>query len=158
VAMRERNRYVRGMFSWVGFRQVGVPYVCAPRGAGRSKYTLKRMFRLARDGIFSFSDVPLRFALRIGYVISLLSVAFGLTAIGARVAGIGVPGWASLVVVTTFLGGFQLVVLGLVGTYVGRIYDEVRNRPLYFVRELHGFGDDETLRRASTTTRAESGG
>jgi glycosyltransferase involved in cell wall biosynthesis len=144
--MRERNRYVRGMFSWVGFRQIGVPYVCAPRSVGRSKYTFGRMFRLAADGVLSFSDVPLRLALRIGYAVSLLSVAFGLSAIGARIAGTGVPGWASLVVVTTFLGGFQLVVLGLVGTYVGRIYDEVRQRPLYFVEELQGFDDENSGR------------
>jgi glycosyltransferase involved in cell wall biosynthesis len=149
VAMRERNRYVRGMFSWVGFRQIGVPYVCAPRGVGRSKYTLGRMFRLAADGILSFSDVPLRLALRTGYIVSLLSVVFGLSAIGARIGGAGVPGWASLVVVTTFIGGFQLIVLGLVGMYVGRIYDEVRQRPLYFVREFHGFDQEETSARQS---------
>jgi dolichol-phosphate mannosyltransferase len=147
AAMRERNRYVRGMFSWVGFRQIGVPYVCAPRSLGRSKYTLGRMFRLAADGIMSFSDLPLRLALRAGYVVSLLSVAFGVSAIGVRIAGRGVPGWASLVVVTTFIGGFQLIVLGLVGTYVGRIYDEVRQRPLYFVRELHGFESDQNAGR-----------
>jgi polyisoprenyl-phosphate glycosyltransferase len=141
VAMRERNRYVRGMFSWVGFRQIGVPYVCAPRTSGRSKYSLTRMLRLARDGIMSFSDVPLRLALRVGYVVSLVSVAIGVSSIVARLVGNPVPGWATLVVVMSFLGGFQLIVLGLVGTYVGRIYDEVRGRPLYFIREAAGFDD-----------------
>ena len=142
-AMRERNRYVRGMFSWVGFRQTGVPYACPPRFAGRSKYTPGKMLRLASDGIFSFSNLPLKFALRLGYVVSLLAIAFGATAIGARFFGFVVPGWASLVVVTTFLGGFQLIVLGVIGEYVGRVYDEVRHRPLYFVRDMHGFGDQE---------------
>lgn len=142
-AMRERNRYVRGMFSWVGFNQTGVPYVCEPRVAGRSKYTVGRMLRFAADGILSFSNVPLKLALRAGFVISLLSVAFGFSAVAARINGVAVPGWASLVVFVTFLGGVQLIVLGVIGAYVGRIYDEVRLRPLYFVRAAHGF-DEQT--------------
>ena len=92
----------------------------------------------------------------LGYGVSLLSVAFGLSAIVARAVGIGVPGWASLVVVTTFIGGCQLVVLGVVGIYVRRIYDEVRQRPLYFVRELHGFDHEKHLGRESDSASRPS--
>jgi len=137
--MRERNRYVRGMISWVGFGQVGVPYDCPPRFAGRSKYTPGRMLRLAGTGITSFSDVPLKLALRLGYVIALLSIAFGISALVARILGAGVPGWASIAVVTSFVGGFQLILIGIVGEYLARVYDEVKSRPLYLVRNLHGF-------------------
>ena len=86
--MRERNRYVRGMFSWVGFDQIGVPYDCPPRFAGQSKYTARRMMRLAGAGITSFSNVPLKLALRVGYVVAALSIAFGIAAIVAKLAGL----------------------------------------------------------------------
>jgi dolichol-phosphate mannosyltransferase len=156
--MRERNRYIRGMMSWIGFRQVGVEYDCPPRTAGKSKYTVWRMGRLAKDGIVGFSDVPLRLALRIGYVASVLAIAFGLGALGAHIAGLGVPGWASLVIVTTFLGGLQLILIGFVGEYVGRIYDEVRGRPLYLISELHGFDprDTEVAERLGSTVEHAS--
>jgi dolichol-phosphate mannosyltransferase len=144
-AMRERNRYIRGMFSWVGFRQIGVPYDCPPRFAGRSKYTFARMLKLARDGLVSFSNLPLQLVLNLGFAVSALSFLVGLAAIAAKVAGIfAVPGWASIVVIVSFMGGIQLVVLGVMGEYVSRIYDEVKQRPLYIVRDLQGF-DDSTV-------------
>lgn len=143
-AMHERNRYVRGMISWVGFDQIGVPYDCPPRFAGTSKYTPRRMLHLAGTGITSFSNVPLKLALRVGYVIALLSIAFGISALAAKLAGAAVPGWASIAVVTSFVGGFQLILIGILGEYLARVYDEVKSRPLYLVRNLHGFDAEPT--------------
>jgi dolichol-phosphate mannosyltransferase len=139
-AMPERNRFVRGMFAWLGFRQVAVPYAAPERFAGRSKYTLPKMIRLATDGLLSFSTRPLRLALDLGFVVSGLAFLFGVATLISKFAGAFlVPGWLSIVLVTSFVGGIQLVVVGVVGEYVGRIYDEVKARPLYLVRELHGF-------------------
>jgi dolichol-phosphate mannosyltransferase len=137
--MRERNRYVRGMFSWVGYRQAGVPYERAERFAGRPKYSVRRSTRLALDGIISFSDAPLRLALYCGFFFSLLAFVVGIGAVVAKLAGaFTVPGWASILVVVSFLGGIQLILMGMMGLYIGRIYDEVKSRPLYVVREAHG--------------------
>jgi dolichol-phosphate mannosyltransferase len=139
-AMRERNRYLRGMFSWVGFRQIGVPYRCPPRFAGRSKYRFRHMLKLARDGIVGFSNLPLQLVLNAGFVVSIASFLVGIAAIVAKAANaFTVPGWASIVVIVSFMGGVQLIVLGVMGEYVARIYDEVKQRPLYVVRSVHGF-------------------
>jgi polyisoprenyl-phosphate glycosyltransferase len=151
LQMRERNRYVRGMFSWIGFRQTAVPYTRASREAGYSKYPMRKMVRLAFDGFVGFSTAPLRFALTIGLVIAGGSVLYGITLIALKLAGAGsyVPGYASLLVTITFLSGVQLIVIGMVGQYVARIYDEARARPLYLVREARGFSRgraaDDTL-------------
>lgn len=142
VSMRERDRYVRGMFAWLGFQQTGIDYVPPPRYAGRSKYTVRRMARLAFDGIFSFSIYPLRVVLVAGLVVSLASFLVGIATLISKLAGAYVvPGYVTLVVVITFLSGIQLVVLGGVGEYIGRIYEEVKRRPLYVVRRTHGFGE-----------------
>ncbi len=142
LAMRERDRYVRGMFAWLGFRQIGVDYVPVPRSRGQSKYNVTRMVGLALDAIFSFSIYPLRIVLAIGLLVSLVSFIFGVISGISKYVGIyTVPGWATLVVVTTFIGGFQLIVLGGIGEYIGRIYEEVKRRPLYVVRRTHGFPD-----------------
>jgi polyisoprenyl-phosphate glycosyltransferase len=139
LLMRERNRYVRGMFSWVGFRQAAVPYARASRKAGESKYPLRKMVKLAFDGFVGFSTAPLRFALTLGLIMAAASVLYGITAIAVKLAGFSlVPGYASLLVTITFLSGVQLTVIGMVGQYVARIYDEVRARPLYLVREARG--------------------
>jgi glycosyltransferase involved in cell wall biosynthesis len=143
LRLRESNRYLRGMFSWVGFEQTGVPYVSGPRVAGRSKYTVRRMIRLAVDAIVGFSDRPLRIALNTGFVVSILSVLFGLSAVVSKLAGIFVvPGWTSVMVLVGLVGGVQLVVTGIIGEYVGRIHDEVKDRPLYIVRDAHGLPVD----------------
>ena len=142
-AMRERNRYVRGMLSWVGFSQIGVPYDCPPRYAGHSKYSFGRMLRLGTNGITSFSDRPLRIALRLGYVLAALSIAFGVSAIAAKFAGVAIPGWTSIAVVTSFIGAFQLILIGILGEYVARVYDEVKARPLYLVRAVHGIDAEQ---------------
>jgi len=137
--MRERNRYVRGMFRWVGFRQAGVEYIREERYAGQTKYPLRKMVRLAIDAIVSFSDTPLRAALNLGLILAVLSMLLGAVAIGLKVAGVyTVPGWTSIVVLVAFLGGVQLLVLGVIGEYLARIQDEVRQRPLYLTQEMHG--------------------
>jgi glycosyltransferase involved in cell wall biosynthesis len=141
LQMRERNRYVRGMFSWVGFRQTAVSYTRASRAAGESKYPLRKMMRLAVDGFVGFSTAPLRFALTLGLFIAAGSVVYGVVAVALKLAGVQEgAGYASLLFTVTFLSGVQLTVIGMVGQYVARIYDEVRARPLYLVREAQGFG------------------
>jgi dolichol-phosphate mannosyltransferase len=146
-SMRESNRYLRGMFSWVGFDQDGVPYASPPRTAGRSKYTFGRMLRLATDAIVSFSDRPLRLALNLGFVVSAVSILFGVSAVVSKLAGLEVvAGWTSVMILVGFVGGVQLIVLGIIGEYVGRISDEVKRRPLYIVRAAHGFDGPEARR------------
>ena len=141
-ALRESNRYVRGMFSWIGFRQTGVPYVCAERPGGRSKYTPRRMLKLASDAIVGFSTLPLRLALNLGFAVSVISIIFGLSALATKLAGgFAVPGWASIMILVGLVGGIQLIVIGVIGEYIGRIYDEVKQRPLYLVSASHGFDE-----------------
>jgi polyisoprenyl-phosphate glycosyltransferase len=141
LRLRERNRYLRGMFSWVGFEQQGVPYTSPPRAAGQTKYTFGRMVRLATDAIVGFSDRPLRLALNLGFIVSLGAILFGLSAVVSKLLGVlVVPGWTSVIVLVGVVGGVQLIVMGIVGEYVGRIADEVKQRPLYVVRAVHGVG------------------
>ena len=137
-AMRESDRYVRGMFAWVGFRQTSVRYARKPRAAGEPKYTLRKSARLAVDGMIGFSTAPLRIILNLGFIVALAAFVTGCWAIYARYSGRTVPGWASLAIYVSFLNGMVLVMLGIVGTYVGRIYAELKHRPLYIVRETHG--------------------
>jgi polyisoprenyl-phosphate glycosyltransferase len=140
LQMREHNRYVRGMFSWIGFRQAAVPYDREPRHAGRSKYPLRKMIKFATDALVGFSTAPLRIALVGGFIIAVLAVGYGLVAIALKLAGLPyVPGYASLLVTIAFLSGVQLMVMGMVGQYVARVYDETRARPLYLVRQASGF-------------------
>jgi dolichol-phosphate mannosyltransferase len=138
--LREHNRYVRGMFSWVGFKQTGVHYARAERFAGDTKYPLRKMLKFATDGVISFSNAPLRLALNLGFFVSGLSFLLGLTAIVLKAFNVSmVSGWASVIVAVSFMGGVQLIVMGMLGEYMSRIYEEVKNRPLYIIRELHGF-------------------
>lgn len=142
--MPETNRYLRGMFSWIGFRQIGVPYVSPPRHSGESKYTTSRMFRLAANAIVGFSQRPLRVALALGFTVSLGSIVFGLSSAIVKVTGgFAVPGWASIMVLVGIVGGVQLIVLGVIGEYIARIHDEVKRRPLYLVDDAHGFDDGD---------------
>lgn len=144
LQMRENNRYVRGMFSWVGFRQAAVPYTREERQAGATHYTLRKMAKLASNGILGFSTAPLRLALGTGLFLAFASVVYGMVAIVLKLAGENlVPGYASLLAAITFLSGIQLAVMGMVGLYVGRIYDETRARPLYVVRETYGLNRAE---------------
>lgn len=137
--MRENDRFVRGMFSWVGFKQIGVPYDRSERFAGQTKYPLRKMVNFAVDGIVSFSNAPLRLALALGFTVSIISFVYGVVAIFLKVSGaFTVPGWTSIIFVASFLGGVQLIVLGVVGEYVGRIYVETKRRPLYIVNRSAG--------------------
>ena len=148
-SMRERSRYVRGMFSWMGFRQTGVPYRRPERFAGDPKYSFRKSLRLAIDAIVSFSNAPLMLALVCGFVFSVAAFLMGVAAIVAKLAGaFVVPGWASIVVVVSFLGGIQLALMGVVGLYIARIYEEVKARPLYIVREAYGFEQGRVLESA----------
>jgi glycosyltransferase involved in cell wall biosynthesis len=138
--MREHDRYLRGMFAWVGFRQTTVAYDRDERFAGQTKYSWAKMISFAIDGILSFSVAPLRFVLGLGFVISLVSLVVGLVAIALKLAGQLPPvqGWASLTVLVTFLAGIQLIVLGTMGIYVARAYEQGKHRPLYLIASAEG--------------------
>jgi dolichol-phosphate mannosyltransferase len=138
--MRESSRFVRGMFSWIGLRQTGVLYRRHERYAGETKYPLRKMLRFAATGVISFSSAPLRAALNLGFLVSFVAFALGMWSLIVKVFGFyNVPGWTSIVVVTTFIGGIQLVVLGVIGEYIGDIHAEVKRRPLYVIGDLANF-------------------
>lgn len=142
-AMPERARFLRGMVSWAGFSQTSVTYQRAPRHAGESKYPLAKMIRFALDGITSFSLVPLKLAIWTGFLAIWIAVFGIIVAILDRLLEKGLTrGWASLFVAVLFMGGIQLVSLGIIGEYLGRIYTEVKRRPLYAVQERLGFKSD----------------
>lgn len=142
--MPERDRFLRGMVAWAGFRQVGLPYRRAARFAGASKYPLLKMLRFAADGIASFSTVPLRLATWLGFSASVIALFGSLFALFFRLfTHSWVPGWSSIFLAVLFLGGAQLICLGIIGEYLGRVYGEVKHRPLYLVRRR--FGCDEPL-------------
>lgn len=132
--LRETHRFVRGMVSWVGFRQTAVLYDRPGRFAGETKYPLRKMLRFAADGITSFSVLPLRFATYLGMIISAMSVLYAIWAVVAHFAlHITLPGWTATVVLISLLSAVQLLMIGILGEYVGRIYEEVKRRPLYVV-------------------------
>jgi dolichol-phosphate mannosyltransferase len=138
--MPERNRFVRGIRAWVGFRQIGVEYDRHPRFAGESKYPLTKLIRLAYDGVVSYSFVPLRVVTQLGLVVSAVAFMAAAYVLGLRIFfGTKLVGWTSTIAAILFLGGVQLVAIGILGEYVGRIFDEVKRRPLYVVKELVGF-------------------
>ncbi len=141
-AMPERDRFVRGMVSWVGFRQVALPYRRAERFAGESKYPMRKMLRFATDGILSFSIKPLQMSITLGLLAAVLSLSGIAYALYLRVfTSVWVEGWTALMIAVLFLGGVQLVCVGILGEYVGRIYNEVKRRPLYVVQDWIGFSD-----------------
>jgi dolichol-phosphate mannosyltransferase len=141
--IREENRYLRGLVAWVGFAQTSVPYARDPRFAGTTKFTVGRMLRFALDAVTSFSERPLRFAAQIGALVTSLTLALSVWIVVGRLLSpdTAFPGFASLAVIILFLGGVQLLSIGLLGEYIGRIYRESKRRPLYVVAERRGFGD-----------------
>lgn len=146
--MPERNRFVRGLRTWVGFRQTPYEYVRGARYAGASKYTLTRLLRLAFDGLVSYSFVPLRLVSNIGLVVSLSSLVYLGYLTGAYWFGDrAVQGWTSTVSIVLFLGGVQLLALGIIGEYVGRVFDEVKRRPHYVISGVVGLDEDLPPRR-----------
>lgn len=136
----ERHRFLRGMVSWVGYNQIGVEYDRDERTSGVTKYPLPKMIRFAIDGITSFSDVPLRFASYLGFICSVVAFIYALIIVGFKLFSLHppeyTPGWASTIVAVLFLGGVQLISLGILGEYIGRIYDEVKGRPLYLIADI----------------------
>jgi dolichol-phosphate mannosyltransferase len=135
--MPERNRFVRGIRSWVGLRQKGLPYERHARHAGKPTYTWRKLVSLALDGFISFSHVPLRLASILGAIISTAAFCMAIFYLIKRIlVGLDPPGFATTITSIFFLAGIQLLTLGLVGEYIGRIFDEVKQRPLYVVRSV----------------------
>jgi dolichol-phosphate mannosyltransferase len=143
--MREQKRFMRGLSVWVGFKQTGITYKRDARKAGETKYPLRKMIRFALDGITAFSFLPLQLATYFGFATAALSLLFLIVVVILRLTGSGNSfyGQASSLVSVLFLGSVQLIFLGVIGEYLGRIYDEVKRRPLYIVAEELGF-DEET--------------
>lgn len=142
TAMPEKDRFVRGLVSWAGFRQVSVPYQRDARRAGETKYPLRKMLRFAMDGFLSFSTAPLRLATAMGFAAALLSVLGILYAFIMRLfTPIWVSGWTLMFMAMCFLGGVQLICLGIIGEYIGRSYMESKRRPLYVLQDKLGFPD-----------------
>lgn len=135
LAMPEQARFIRGMFAWAGFRQVGLEYVRAPRELGETKYPLRKMLRFAVDAITGFSTKPLKLATRLAFLSLGVSVIMAMYVFTSLIAYQTVPGWASVVVAISFFSGVQLLTLGILGEYVGRLYTESKRRPLYFLSE-----------------------
>lgn len=154
--MRERHRLLRAMTTWVGFRQLPLPYERAKRFAGTSKYPLRKMLALALDGIISFSVAPLRLVTIIGLIMSLLSLAGIVYAIVSRLmTDAWVPGWTLLFISSLLIGGMQFVFLGVIGEYIGRIYGEAKERPLFLVLDVLGPASFRAAASANSTMNAE---
>lgn len=138
--MPERTRFMKGIFTWVGFHQIGVPFDQEERHAGNSRWNFINLLRFAFDGLIAFSDMPLRIWTVVGGVVSLFAFFYIVVRLlHALIYGIDVPGYESLIVIMLFLGGVQLLTLGILGHYLGRVFNEVKGRPLYIVRDRHGF-------------------
>jgi dolichol-phosphate mannosyltransferase len=152
--MRERDRFVRGMFAWMGYRQTSVSFDRPNRAAGDTKYGFGKMTRLALDGVIGFSDAPLRMVLWIGLSVSAIAMLYGLYVILQKLwRDHVVTGWTSTVVIIAFLCGMNMVMTGIVGLYVGRIHREVKGRPLYLVRNTYGFTGETLSPRHSSRDR-----
>ncbi len=144
-SLPERNRYVRGLVSWVGFRQTSVTYNREERFAGETKYPLRQMFRFATDGITSFSHKPLKISIFFGSILSMFSFIYMIVVIYQKLfTNAVISGWASTMAVILFFNGVTLIMLGIIGVYIGRIYDEAKARPLYIVGETVGFDNDKS--------------
>lgn len=153
-AMPEHDRFVRGMVSWVGFRQIALPYKRAERFAGESKYPLKKMLRFAMDGILSFSTKPLQASVAMGLICACIALIGIVYALYLRLfTNIWVEGWTALMIAILFIGGVQLLSIGILGEYIGRIYNEIKQRPLYVVQEYFGFDDEPIVSRSPIVTR-----
>jgi dolichol-phosphate mannosyltransferase len=155
-AMPERARFVRGMVSWVGFKQTALPYRRAERFAGQSKYPLRKMLHFATDGILSFSTRPLQISVAMGLLCGGLAMLGIVYALYLRLfTNIWVEGWTALMIAVLFIGGVQLVSVGILGEYIGRIYNEVKKRPLYVVEEYTGFEGGPALSRSPVVRSPE---
>ena len=135
--MKENEPFLRGMVPWVGFTQVYIPYTAQARHSGETKYTIKKMFQLALSGVTSFSVKPLYFAVFLGFFFSLLSVLYIPYVIYSFLNGSEISGWASLIMTIVFFGGLQLIILGIIGVYIGKIFTQTKERPAYIIQEAH---------------------
>jgi polyisoprenyl-phosphate glycosyltransferase len=158
LAMPERHRLLRGMASWIGFRQYGLKYAREARFAGSTKYPLRKMLNLALDGIFSFSTVPLRFVTTLGLLTAALAAAGILYSLAVRIfTSHWVAGWATLILAVLFTGGVEMFCFGILGEYIGRIYTEIKQRPLFIVREMLELnGRAGELKRQPLSSEAEA--
>jgi polyisoprenyl-phosphate glycosyltransferase len=149
--MRERARFSKGLYAWIGFRSIGVPFEVEARVHGGSKFSYRKLTHLALDGVMSFSTMPLKVWSYIGLTTSLLALALAsFYLVRTLIFGVDVPGYASLIVSISFFGGIQLLSLGIIGEYIGRIFAEVKRRPLYLIEERVGIGSpvaDDSLAR-----------
>lgn len=143
LKFKERDRFTRGLVSWLGFKQTTVQYMALSRHLGQSKYTTTRMIRFGIDGITSFSSKPLRFSFYFGVIISMIGLAYASYALIKTFSGNAVPGWASILISVLIIGGIQLVTTGIIGEYLARVFNETKNRPLYFVKEYTSGKDFE---------------
>ena len=144
--MPERTRFMKGLFGWVGFKQTSIMFDREPRLNGTTTWNYWRLWNFAIDGITSFSFLPLKVWSYIGLVISLLSFLYAsFLVIRTLIFGVDLPGYASLMVTVLFLGGIQLITLGIIGEYLGRVYEEVKGRPLYLVRDCYGFKNNQRV-------------
>ncbi|MBN1409297.1 MAG: glycosyltransferase family 2 protein [Spirochaetales bacterium] len=141
--IKEQNRFMRGLISWVGFKQYALEYVREERFAGKTKYPLKKMIQFATDAIISFSYKPLKLASLLGFLVSLAGFGYLIYVIYIYFTTNTVSGWASGIVISLFFHGITLIMLGIIGEYIGRIYDESKNRPLYIVRNTVGFKEEK---------------
>jgi glycosyltransferase involved in cell wall biosynthesis len=156
-SLPERTRFMKGLFSWVGFKQIGVDYAREGRAAGKTSWRIWKLWNFALDGITTSSTLPLRIWTYFGLAIAMVAMGWGLYLIArTMVLGIDVPGYASIMVAVSFLGAINIVATGILGEYIGRIHAEVRNRPLYLVREAHGITppSDRTPKWTGTSTAA----
>jgi glycosyltransferase involved in cell wall biosynthesis len=143
VRLPERTRFMKGLFAWVGFKQIAITYDRQPRHAGDTKWNYWRLWNFALDAITSFSSLPLKIWSYLGVAISLFAFLFALFLAGLKIIrGIDLPGYASLMVAVLFFGGVQLISLGIIGEYLARMYSEVKGRPLYLVRDTWGFEEE----------------
>lgn len=144
--VNEHNRYIRGLISWLGFKQTGVEFSREKRFAGETKYPLKKMIKFATDGIASFSLKPLKLASGIGVALLAVSSLYLLVALVQKIFGLGmIPGWAPILAVNLFFDGVVLLMLGIIGEYIGRIYDEAKGRPLYMIQELKNIKPEDIV-------------
>jgi glycosyltransferase involved in cell wall biosynthesis len=137
---RERHRFIRGLVSWVGYNQIGVEYDRDARFSGETKYPFSKMLKFAIDGITAFSEIPLRFASYLGFITSTFAFLYAVVILALKVLHYNEPGYTSTILTVLFLGGVQLIGIGILGEYVGRIYDEIKARPLYLIAENVGVG------------------
>ncbi|MBC5800352.1 MAG: glycosyltransferase family 2 protein [Candidatus Eremiobacteraeota bacterium] len=148
---REKHRFLRGLVSWVGYNQIGIEYERDARTFGKTKYPFSKMLRFAIDGITSFSEIPLRFATYLGFMISAFAFLYVVVILVLKILGLNEPGYTSMMVAILFLGGVQLITIGIAGEYLGRIYDQVKSRPLYLLSSVErsaGPAEHGTLPRA----------